>query len=155
MHGCIAQTIPSFLVCIIFLDHDFLPLSLNYNHFSKQKLLSHLLWLPHKESYNGIMHVYMCTAVYYSRYSCRHTHGVHVQESTQLCLANSCLCMTTAPPLQELVSGLTEAHHNLISADQANSVLELVEMSEGAHVDGKLFAGLCCLTERALNLNYL
>ena len=53
---------------------------------------------------------------------------------------------------------MKEAHHNCISEDQANSVLELVQMAEDdkeARVDGKLFAALCCLTERALNLNYL
>ena len=50
---------------------------------------------------------------------------------------------------------MKEAHHNCITEDQANSVLELVQMAEEAYVDGKLFAALCCLTERALNLNYL
>ena len=56
---------------------------------------------------------------------------------------------------QEIIHGLKEAHHNCITEDQANSVLELVQMAEEAYVDGKLFAALCCLTERALNLNYL
>ena len=61
------------------------------------------------------------------------------------------MCMYT----QEMIRGLTEAHHDCITEDQANSVLELVQMADGGRVDGKLFAALCCLTERALNLNYL
>ena len=60
-----------------------------------------------------------------------------------------------ATPFQQLVVGLTEALYHSVSEDQATKVLEIAEMQSDDVVDVKLFAALCCLSERVHNLFYL
>ena len=57
--------------------------------------------------------------------------------------------------LQELKAALIKAHHSCITLEQVLSVLELGQVPSDFRVDVKLFAALCCLTERMFDLYYL
>lgn len=53
---------------------------------------------------------------------------------------------------QELKAALIKAHHSFVTLEQVLSVLELSQVPGDFRVDVKLFAALCCLTERMFNL---
>lgn len=56
---------------------------------------------------------------------------------------------------QELIAALIRAHHSCIVPDQVVSLLELAKVPQDFKADAHLFAALCCLMERAFDLDFL